>query len=231
MLPCPYETFPALSPLPVVHAFAGRVPGLDVRIDREAALGRLACYHDELRAALGLGGRRYITAGQVHGAGVAVANAASPAQISDVDALITDDPCVCLGIYVADCGPVWLVDPVRRAIGCVHSGRKGTELGVVPAAIAAMVREFGCDPSRMIAQIGPCIRPPHYEVNFAATISAQCRAAGVSTVSDCGTCTAAENERYYSYRREQGKTGRMVALVAIAQSARPVTPADSPACS
>jgi len=216
MLPCPYEKFSALAPLPVVHAFTGRVPGLDVKIDREAALCRLARYHDELRAAIGLGERRYITAGQVHGAGVAVANSASPAQISDVDALITDDPSVCLGIYVADCGPVWLVDPVRRAIACVHSGRKGTELGVVPATIAAMVREFGCDPSRMTAQLGPCIRPPHYEVDFAAAISAQCRAAGVSTVADCGTCTAAESGRYYSYRREQGKTGRMVALLALA---------------
>ena len=216
MLPCPYETFPALASLPVVHAFTGRVPGLDVRIDREAALKKLAGFHDELRTAIGIGERRYITAEQVHGAGVAVIHDSVSTPVPNVDALITDNPDVCLGIYVADCGPVWLVDPVRRAIGCAHSGRKGTELGIVPATIAAMVETFGCDPSRMVAQLGPCIRPPHYEVDFAAAIIAQCRAAGVRAVFDSGTCTATEAERYYSYRREQGKTGRMVALLALA---------------
>ena len=216
MLPCPHETFPALASLPVIHAFTGRVPGLDVSIDREAALKKLAGYHDELRAEIGIGGRRYVTAEQVHGAGVAVVRDSSTAPIPNVDALITDSPDVCLGIYVADCGPVWLVDPVRRAIGCVHSGRKGTELGIVPATIAAMVATFGCDPSQMVAQLGPCIRPPHYEVDFAAAIIAQCRDAGVGAVFDSGTCTATESDRYYSYRREQGKTGRMLALFALA---------------
>ena len=216
MLPCPCETFPALASLPVVHAFTGRVPGLDVRIDRESALRKLARYHDELRAAIGVGAHRYVTAEQIHGAGVAVVTAQTAAPVPNVDALITDDPRVCLGIYVADCGPVWLVDPVRRAIGCIHSGRKGTELGVVPATIDAMIENFGCQPSRMIAQLGPCIRPPHYEIDFAAAIVAQCRAAGISAVFDSGTCTAAEADRYYSYRREQGKTGRMVALLALA---------------
>ena len=216
MFPCPHETFPALASLPVIHAFTGRVPGLDVKIDREAALKKLAVHHAELRTKLGIGGRHFVTAEQVHGAGVAVVRASSAAPLPGVDALITDNPEVCLGIYVADCGPVWLVDPVRRAIGCVHSGRKGTDLGIVPATIAAMVATFGCDPSRMIAQLGPCIRPPHYEVDFAAAIIAQCRAAGLAKVFDSGTCTATGADRYYSYRREQGKTGRMLALLALA---------------
>ena len=216
MLPGPHETFPALASLPVIHAFTGRVPGLDVNIDREAALKKLAAYHDELRTTIGIGKRRYVTAEQVHGARVAVVHGSLFTPVPNVDALITDNPDVCLGIYVADCGPVWLVDPVRRAIGCIHSGRKGTELGIVPATIAAMVETFGCEPSRMVAQLGPCIRPPHYEVDFAAAIIAQCRAAGVGAVFDTGTCAATEAERYYSYRREQGKTGRMVALLALA---------------
>ena len=216
MLPCPFETFHALTALPVIHAFSGRVPGLDVQIDRGEALQRLVGYHNDLRAAIGIGGHHYVTAEQVHGAGVAVVKGPAQGPIPGADALITDSPDVCLGIYVADCGPVWLVDPVRRAIGCVHSGRKGTELGVVPAAIRAMVEIFGCEPSRMTAQLGPCIRPPHYEEDFAAAITGQCRAAGIGAVFDIGVCTAAESGRYYSYRREQGRTGRMVALLALA---------------
>ena len=57
MRPCPHETFPALSALPVIHAFTQRVPGLDVKTDRETALARLENPHAELRVSLGLGAR------------------------------------------------------------------------------------------------------------------------------------------------------------------------------
>ena len=212
---CPSETYSALSSLPVIHAFTGLAPGIDVSTDRETALTRLEETHVNLRTELGLGGRRFITAQQVHGAGVAAVNAESHSPVPHVDALITDDPRVCLGIYVADCGPVFIVDPERRAIGCVHSGRKGTELEIVRAAVHAMVENYGCVPARMIAQLGPCIRPPHYEIDFAADIVRQLHEAGVGSVHDCGTCTASNPDRYYSYRRELGKTGRMVALIAL----------------
>ena len=216
MTACPFETFPALSALPVLHAFTGRVPGLDVKIDRTAALERLSHHHAEIRTTIGAGTRRFITAEQVHGAAVARVSATDTAPIANVDALITDDPTVCLGIYVADCGPVWLVDPVRRAIGCIHSGRKGTQLAITAAAIEAMARDFGCLRSDITAQLGPCIRPPNYEVDFAADIVRQCREAGLTSVHDCAHCTAADEGRYYSYRREKGQTGRMLALLALA---------------
>ena len=216
MTACPFETFPALSALPVLHAFTGRVPGLDVKIDRATALARLADHHAEIRTTIGAGTRHFITAEQVHGAAVARVSAADIAPIASVDALITDDPAVCLGIYVADCGPVWLVDPVRRAIGCIHSGRKGTELGITTAAIEAMVENFGSVRSDIVAQIGPCIRPPNYEVDFAAGILRQCREAGLTSIHDCARCTSADADRYYSYRREKGQTGRMLALLALA---------------
>lgn len=213
---CPFETFPALAGLPVIHAFTGKVPGLDVKIDRTAALERLHAAHDRLRSFLGIGTRHFVTAEQVHGSGVAVVSAKTRGPVPAVDALITDDPAVCLGIYVADCGPIWLVDPIRRAIGCVHSGRKGTDFGIVAETVKSMIDSFGCDPSRMVAQLGPCIRPPHYEVDFAAAILLQCKAAGIAEVHDSGTCTATANDRYYSYRLEKGRTGRMAALLALA---------------
>lgn len=212
---CPHETFPALSALPVIHAFTQRVPGLDVFTDRETALARLTEAHTTLRTDLGLGGRRFLTAQQIHGNGVTPVAADSPSPAPEADALITDDPRVCLGIYVADCGPIFLVDPERRAIGCIHSGRKGTELGIVGQAVKLMVAEYGCVPPRMVAQLGPCIRPPHYDVDFAASIVRQLHDAGIGSVNDCGTCTAVNPEVYYSYRRELGKTGRMVALLAL----------------
>ena len=209
------ETFPALAKLPVIHAFTGRFPGIDVDTDRDTALARLGEAHAQLRTELGLGDRCFITAEQVHGSAVAAVRAGSRSHFLGVDALITDDPAVCLGIYVADCGPIFLVDPERRAIGCIHSGKKGTQLEIVRATVDAMIETYGCVPSRMVAQLGPCIRPPNYEVDFAAGILRQCREAGLVSVHDCGRCTAAEADRYYSYRREKGQTGRMLALLAL----------------
>jgi purine-nucleoside/S-methyl-5'-thioadenosine phosphorylase / adenosine deaminase len=213
----PVETFPALEAVPgIVHAFTGRAEGIDVAVDRESALARLEKSHSDVRQSIGLGDRLFITAEQVHGAAVAVVDASTPAPVPNTDGLITADPRVCLGIYVADCGAVFLVEPGRRVIGLLHSGRKGTELGITRVAIERMVGEFDCNPAKLIVQLAPCIRPPHYEIDFAAEIVRQAREAGVREVHDCGICTGQNVERYYSYRIERGRTGRMLAKLALA---------------
>lgn len=210
------ETFPALSALPgVVHAFTLRVPGIEVQVDREEALRRLDAVHAEIRRELGLDARVFATARQVHGAGLAVVDAKTRECVPDVDGLITADPGVCLGIYVADCCAVYLVDPRRGVAALLHAGRKGAELGIAPAAVERMQAEFGCDPAELVAQLSPCIRPPHFETDFAALIVSQLRQAGVRDIHDSGVCTASHPARYYSYRRELGRTGRMLALLAL----------------
>ncbi len=208
--------FPTLDQLGCRYGFLGRFPGVDVVADRQTALARLDGCHREARASMGLGEMPLVTAEQVHGREVAIVRTGEPlpaAPVAGADGLLTNRPDVCLGIYVADCCAVYLVDPVGGATGLVHAGRKGTELGIVPAAIAAMTREFGTQPSNLIVQLSPCIRPPWYEVDFAAEIIHQAQAARVGTVEDCGICTAADSARYYSYRREKGRTGRMLALL------------------
>ena len=131
------------------------------------------------------------------------------------DGIITNQRGVAVGIYVADCCAVYIVDPTTPAIGLVHSGRKGTELGVVTNAIRQMIERFGSDPADLVVQISPCIRPPHYEIDFAAEIIQQCRALDVQHIHDSGTCTACDLGRYYSYRAEKGKTGRMLAVLGL----------------
>ncbi|MDQ3624417.1 MAG: polyphenol oxidase family protein, partial [Verrucomicrobiota bacterium] len=197
------------------HGFIGRAPGIDVAIERAQALQRLELHHAAARRALGLGDRPPVTAEQVHGNRVAVVQSPAENFFPGVDGFITACPEVCLGIYVADCCAVYLVEPGRRVIALLHSGKKGSELGITTIALERMVREFGCDPARVIAQLSPSIRPPMYEVDFAAQIVRQCRAAGVRQVFDCGTCTAAHPDRYYSYRASRGKTGRMLALLGL----------------
>jgi copper oxidase (laccase) domain-containing protein len=209
------ETFPALDLPEIRHAFIGRIPGLAMDVEREEALLRLAAPHEQIRQAAGFAGMPLATAAQVHGNRVAVVENAGYGPAADVDGLVTNLRGIALGIYVADCCPVYLVDPVKRAIGLVHSGKKGTELGIPTEAIHTMCREFGCEPSDIVAQLGPCIRPPDYETDFAADIVKQCRDAGVKQVFDCGENTASDLSRYYSYRLERGKTGRMLALLAL----------------
>ncbi len=152
---------------------------------------------------------------QTHGSGVALVNQGSKGKvIPAVDALITREKNLSLVIRVADCGPVWIHCAKTGAIGLVHSGRKGTEAGVVGATIRRMRGEFGSEPSSMMALLGPCIRPPHYDVNFAGEILRQLEREKVGEVVDSGLCTASDLTRFYSYRAEKGQTGRHFAVFA-----------------
>jgi len=152
---------------------------------------------------------------QTHGVGVAVVNQGGNGKvIPAVDALITRQKNLSLVIRVADCGSVWIHCEKTSAIGLVHSGRKGTEAGVVGATIRRMREEFGSEPRSMMALLGPCIRPPHYDVNFAGEILRQLEREKVGKVVDSGLCTASDLTRFYSYRAEKGQTGRHFAVFA-----------------
>lgn len=208
-----YLTFPSLSAQPgFAHAFTLRHPEVDVAVDREEALRRLGGWHADIAQELGF--QAMTTAQQVHGHAVAVARRDRPETIADVDGLIGNEPGLLIGIYVADCCAVYLLDLVRGAFGVVHSGKKGTEQNITGQAISLMGQHFGSQAGDMIVQLSPCIRPPMYEVDFAASIRAQARDAGVpaSKIHDDGTCTS-DASRFYSYRVEKGKTGRMLALM------------------
>jgi copper oxidase (laccase) domain-containing protein len=210
------ERFAALDAIPGLrHGFTLRVPGLDVRIDRGAALVRLDESHRVARREIGVEAMPFVFGEQVHGAGVAIVDGQSAVPVPGVDGVVTGAPNVCLGVYVADCCAVYLVDPLTRVIGLLHSGRKGTEAHIVGGAVSRMVDAFGCLPENIVAQLSPCIRPPHYEVDFAAQIVAQLRASGIRAIHDDKRCTACEPARYYSYRAERGQTGRMLALLAL----------------
>jgi purine-nucleoside/S-methyl-5'-thioadenosine phosphorylase / adenosine deaminase len=215
-----FEQFPELSAIRICrHGFTHRIPGIDVSHDKAEVLARLDSAHREIRNAIGVGDWPLFTAQQVHGNKIAVINTCSRGPVCrefpGCDGIITNQRGVALGIYVADCCAVYIVDLNTPAIALVHSGRKGTELGVLTNAIRQMIERFASDSADLIVQLSPCIRPPHYEVDFAAEIIRQCRALGVQQIHDSGTCTACDLDRYYSYRAEKGKTGRMLAVLGL----------------
>ena len=214
----PVEFFPALTATSVCrHAFIERVRGIDVSHDKAEALKRLDVVHREARHEIGMADWPLLTAQQIHGDKIATVDqtVARDKEFAGCDGLITNQKRIALGIHVADCCAIYIVDPKMPAIGLVHSGKKGTERAIVSKAIQQMREHFGSDPAELIVQLSPCIRPPHYEIDFAAKIIEQCRAAGAKNIHDPGVCTACDIDRYYSYRAEKGKTGRMLALLGL----------------
>lgn len=88
----------------------------------------------------------------------------APLHMQFVDGIVSDIPDVLLTVFGGDCPPVYIADPVRKAVGLVHAGWKGT-LGRIPAvAIANMVVHFGCNPADMYAAIGPGVCIDCYEM-------------------------------------------------------------------
>lgn len=114
-------------------------------------------------AALGLDPGRLTAAAAVHGAGVARVD--EPAGVvRGRDALVTDRPGLPLLATFADCYPVLLFDPGRRALALAHAGWRGTSAGVAAAAVEALRREYGCPPEDLVAGVGPGICGACYEV-------------------------------------------------------------------
>lgn len=130
------------------------------------------------RLAAALGVDRLTVADQQHTARVAVVDgrlagrghdgaADAAAAFPATDAMITDRPGVALTILVADCAPVVLHDPVRRAVAVAHSGRAGTIKGVIPETVNAMTAAFGSAPADLLIGIGPAIGAASYEIGAA----------------------------------------------------------------
>ena len=175
------------------------------------------------------------TVRQVHsGRVVGVADAGCEA-----DGLIADEAGVSVAVLTADCVPVLIADTRLRVVGAFHAGWRGTAAGIVSAGIGKMCGDFGCRPSDMVAAVGPAIGHCCYEVGdalraeFAADLFTgrkldlweanrrQLAAAGVqeiTVVGECTACTRQDGERkYFSYRAEDGTTGRMLSLVGVVE--------------
>ncbi|NLD20254.1 MAG: peptidoglycan editing factor PgeF [Clostridiales bacterium] len=87
----------------------------------------------------------------------AAENALREIILPDRDGMITDKADVLLTTVHADCIPVYFYDSVRKAIGLVHSGWRGTAMGIASTAILKMMEEYGCRPEDIQVFIGPGI--------------------------------------------------------------------------
>lgn len=211
----------SLNSIPGVRArWIERIPNLNITGDRDEAMKLLRPHHAAAVEKFASSGRAWWRAEQVHGCAVAVVPgcpqmiaADGLPVVADVDGLVTHTPGVVLAIYAADCGVIWLADRKTGAVGLLHSGKKGSEGNILKVGLEVMAERFGSRAADVVAVLSPCIRPPDYEIDFAAQIGEQAAQAGVGSFLDCGINTASDRERFYSYRRDLGKTGRMMAMI------------------
>ena len=122
-------------------------------------------------AAAGMDPDRLVKNQQVHGDTVRAVTGADvmsfPGQPGTVEAdgLLTREPGVCLAVFSADCIPVLLCDPVRRAVCAVHAGWRGTALGIAARGVERMAQAFGARPGDILAAIGPGISTCCFETH------------------------------------------------------------------
>ena len=212
--------FNSLESIPnIIHTFILRHPKLPVNLySKDDALKILRPYYEEGIKILGYTSNDVVAAEQIHGDQTLIVDEAQglDSPMPSVDGLITFQKGVLLGVYVADCCAVYIADKYSRAVALVHSGKKGSQMGIVKKALL-MLKNHGVDSEDAVVQLSPCIRPPAYEADFAAWIRRDCLECGVpaNSIHDNLECTSQDLETYYSYRLERGKTGRMLALIGI----------------
>ena len=159
--------------------------------------------------------------------------------IASCDALITAQKNLLVGVLTADCVPILLLDSVKGVVGAVHAGWKGTKEQIVYKTIIKMKEVFGCND--IIAVIAPSIGACCYEVgselaeHFGAYPQAvkhingkylldlplinkmQLESAGVESknIEMSSICTSCNTENFFSYRKEQGCSGRFLSFIGI----------------
>lgn len=225
-------------------AFATLNLGFSVGDDRHTVEANIT----KLAEAGGFSRGRLHVVSQVHGDRVVQAPASPTDQttgetlrpaFTEADGVFTAEQGDVLGIRVADCIPLLLVDPVGRRVAAVHSGWKGTDAQIALRAVERL-SEQGSNPADLRAAIGPHIRSCCYEVSeelaqrFTAKFGAQAvrrdkptpqldlSFAVAKSLTDGGVppghvdvlpqCTHCD-VRFFSHRRDKGVTGRHMAFV------------------
>jgi hypothetical protein len=86
--------------------------------------------------------------------------------IENADSLITNEKNIALTTFYADCVPIYILDPLNKAIGLAHAGWKGTVKKIGVKTLNKMTDRFGTNPADCLVAIGPSIGPCCFEVGF-----------------------------------------------------------------
>lgn len=165
----------------VTHGFSTRVGGVSEKPFDRLNLGfhtgdaseSVQVNRARFAQALGIPAQDLVAANQVHGENICRIEIADKGRgaldqqtvIEATDALMTNEKNVPLIAFFADCVPVMLLDPQKKAIAISHAGWKGTVLRIAGKTVRKMAHEYGSKPEDLLVIIGPAIGPCHYEVD------------------------------------------------------------------
>ena len=177
----PYISFNALEQTGmVVNAFSTRQGGVSVGCLESMNLGfnrgdldeNVLKNHKIFAKAVGFPYENIVTTNQTHTTNVRVVTKedcgkgiTKDRDYSDVDGLITNVPGIVLTTYYADCVPLYILDPINKAIGLSHSGWKGTVKRIGDNTLKLMNENYGTNPKDVICCIGPSICHDCYEIS------------------------------------------------------------------
>ena len=171
----PYLSYPLLEETGAVkHGFSTKLGGvstgscatMNISTTRGDDPEAVAENRRRIGAAIGVRPEDMTYTHQTHTTNVAVVRAEDRGRrFLETDGLVTNVPGICLVTFYADCVPLFLVDPVKKAIGLSHSGWRGTVGKMGKVTVQAMMREDGSRPEDIVAAIGPSICQDCYEVS------------------------------------------------------------------
>lgn len=174
---------------------------------------------------------------QCHSSNVQIVS--KPGEYEACDGLITDVVGLPLVVTVADCLPIVLFEPVKRVIGLVHAGWRGTTQGIAAEAVGLMVKHCGATASEMVAYLGPSAGVCCYEVggdvaqlfsldeieqrndrlyldlkksNIDQLLSIGIKEEHIEVSPQCTICNP---QLFHSYRRDRNMSGRMMAAATL----------------
>jgi YfiH family protein len=158
------------------------------------------------------------------------------------DAILSSAPGIACGVRTADCVPILLADPETGRVAAVHAGWRGLVRQIIASATERMC-ELGSRRSALLAAFGPHIGPEAFEVgddvaseiasasaarnvvqrtatgkarvSLACVVRAQLASAGLddARIEQLPGCTYRDALRFFSYRRDGQRSGRMLALI------------------
>ena len=164
----------------VISCFTSRIGGvsekpyssLNLGVKTEDTKERILNNYDLLSKTLNIPLENCVLSDQVHKDKIKIVTEVDrgkgiirSSDISEIDGMITNQKGIALVTLYADCVPVFLFDPIHRAIGLVHAGWKGTVLRIAQKALASMQQSFGTEPKDCMVAIGPSIGKCCYEVD------------------------------------------------------------------
>jgi len=154
-------------------------------------------------------------------------------RLDGVDGHATGATGLLLTLTVADCIPVYLVDPKRRACALLHAGWRGAASGMLTRGMELLVAQAESDPVDVVMHcgIGVCgacfevgsevleafgLRgdfPQPWAVDLRERLADEGRSLGIGDISVSEWCTVHDHERFFSHRASGGAPGRMVAYL------------------